>query len=342
MILNKLFQFPEHIWKKFQSRGLILLYHRVISLENDPQLLSVTPDHFTEHMEYIAEHYDPLSLFELGNALNTGKIPDRSVVITFDDGYADNYWYAKPILEKYDIPATVFVTTGHVGSDKEFWWDDLERILLLSQIHPEYLELTISGKKMVWDLKKSDLVRSVDNTSWNVTMTSNPSPIHVLYRDLHRLLKPLSYEMQDSIISTIAEWAGVSESGRATHKVLTLAELIQLDKGELIEIGAHTVLHTMLSKQSANIQRDEITTSKKFLEDLLGHEVRSFSYPFGGRRDFSRKSVNIVKNAGFTTACTNYGSTFIRTTDRYHLPRVLVRDWDVEIFSSRIKEWFNE
>jgi len=75
---------------------------------------------------------------------------------------------------------------------------------------------------------------------------------------------------------------------------------------------------------------------------VLGHKVQSFSYPFGGIEDFNRETVEIVKQAGITTACVNYGTTLIKYTNPYYLPRVLVRDWDTGVFSSRMMGWFDE
>jgi len=347
MDIRKLIQLPGRIWKNLHSQGLILLYHRVTNLDTDPQLLSVTPEHFAEHLEFLSEHYNPISLSELLLALKTGKILDKSVIVTFDDGYADNLWNAKPILEKHGIPATVFVTSGSIGSDREFWWDDLERLLLLPDALPDQLELTINGKEWSWNLTGEIGNRigqgyGTDLKSWNVTLASDPGPQYAVYRDLHRHLKPLPHKQQESILATLAKWAGASRAGRETHRPLTQSELRELDRGGLIEIGAHTVTHTMLSKQPADVQRGEIIQSKESLEGILGHQVQSFSYPFGGKSDFNRESIEIVKEAGMTTACVNYGSTLTGNADPYCLPRVLARDWDVEVFSSRMKEWFNE
>ena len=347
MGIRKIIQLPGRMWKKLHSQGLILLYHRVVTLDTDPQLLSITPDHFAEHLEYLSEHYNPISLSEMHQALEAGKILDKSVVITFDDGYADNLWNAKPLLERYGILATVFVTSGSVGSDKEFWWDDLERLLLLPDELPDQLELTIKGEKWNWDLtgrieNRPGQGYDTNLKSWNVTMTSDLGPQYTVYRDLHRFLKPLPHEQQESILSTLAQWAGVSRIGRETHRPLTPSELRELDRGDLIEVGAHTITHTMLSMQPVDAQKEEIIQGKKSLEEILGRQVQSFSYPFGGRVDFNGKTVEIVKEAGITTACANYGSTLIGNADPYRLPRVLVRDWDIEVLSSRMKEWFDE
>lgn len=112
------------------SKGLILMYHRVADVDVDPWALSVSPQHFDEQLEVLKSHYHPLSLQQLVQAHKQHNIPKRAVAITFDDGYADNLLQAKPILERHNIPATVFVITGTLGNSDEFWWDALERLLL--------------------------------------------------------------------------------------------------------------------------------------------------------------------------------------------------------------------
>jgi len=347
MVINRLIHWPNRIWKRLHSRSLILLYHRVTNLQTDPQLLSVNPDHFTEHLEYISEHYNPISLSELHKAINIGQIPDKSVVITFDDGYADNFLNAKSLLERYNIPATFFVTSGYVGSEKEFWWDDLERLLLLPDHLPDHLDLMISGKFMSWNLynemeSAEGFEQGIQRENWNVLMNSDPGPQYGLYRDLHRLLKPLPSAQQDSILITLARWTGLPRTGRITHRSLALEELKHLDEGDLVEIGAHTVTHPMLSMQPYETQKEEILKGKQSLEKILNHPVQSFSYPFGGYGDFNNNTVTAVRAAGIPIACANYGSTLIKSMDVYRLPRVLVRDWNQELFSLKIKEWFND
>ena len=111
--------------RRFTSRTpLALLYHRVTELPLDPQLLCVSPKHFGEHLDVLATEFQPLSLLEFIERLGCGRLPSRAVVVTFDDGYEDNLSNAKPILDRYGVPATVFVTTGYMGENREFWWDD--------------------------------------------------------------------------------------------------------------------------------------------------------------------------------------------------------------------------
>ena len=98
----------QKIQQKFQkrlaSKALILLYHRIAELELDPWNLCVTPDHFAEQLEVLQKYANPISLKQLVSFHRAGNIPERTVVVTFDDGYADNLHYAKPILEKYQTP----------------------------------------------------------------------------------------------------------------------------------------------------------------------------------------------------------------------------------------------
>lgn len=342
MSFQRVIHWPQRIWKKFHSQTVILLYHRVADLETDPQLLSISPEHFAEHLEYISEHYNPISLSVLGRAIEAKKIPDKSVVITFDDGYADNYLNAKPLLEKYDIPATVFVASGYVGSNKEFWWDELERLLLLPEELPGKLELNIRGIIHKWNFKDaiSGLQKKTDVNlkNWNVTMNVNPGPEYQVYRDLHGLMKPLSHEEQQHILDELTQWVNLPREGRSTHLALSCDQLKKLEKRELIEVGAHTVNHPMLSAQSPEIQAKEIIENKKYLENILSHEVHTFSYPFGGKPDFNDNTMNIIKENGFDIACANYSGSAIKHTDPYKLPRNLIRNWDMNLFSHKIRK----
>ena len=111
------------------SGGVVLLYHRVFEPERDPQLLAVRPRHFEEHMALVRERFRPMALGELVEGARRRRVPERAVAVTFDDGYADNLHQAKPVLERSDVPATVFVATGYTGTGREFWWDELDRLL---------------------------------------------------------------------------------------------------------------------------------------------------------------------------------------------------------------------
>lgn len=102
----------------------VLLYHRVCDMKPDIWNLAVSPVQFELQMKYLKENYSIMRFED-----DWSNIREKSVVITFDDGYLDNYRNAWPILEKYQIPATFFVSTGNIDSENEFWWDELSSLI---------------------------------------------------------------------------------------------------------------------------------------------------------------------------------------------------------------------
>lgn len=326
---------------RFAPGVLILHYHRVVELPSDPHLLCVTPQHFAEHLEILQKHGRPMPLQHLVQALRDGNLPHRAVAVTFDDGYADNLYNAKPLLERYDIPATVFVTTGYMGHEREFWWDELERVLLQPGTLPETLHLSVNGSFYHWELGEVAHYSEDDYwryRCWNVEQRDDTSPRQRLFRSLYQLLHPLAEGEQQKVLDKLRVWAGVQSLCRPTHRTLTLNEVFHLAEGKLVEVGAHTVTHPVLSLLPAATQRDEIRWSKARLEEILEHPVTSFAYPYGL---LTAETVTVVRESGFACACSSFADVVWRGTDRFQLPRVLVRDWDGETFASRLREWFH-
>ena len=339
-VCQNLLKTGEWLKRKLASTGVVLVYHRVAELSSDPQLLAVKPRHFTEHLEIVKKKCSPLSLKGLVSAFQQKTLPRHPVVITFDDGYADNFSGAKPLLERYAVPATVFVTAGYVGSGREFWWDELERLILEPAQLPATLQLDkLNGGSFTWELGTENLYKVDAHRSWNVQLSANPTPRHVLYRSLCELLRPLSEEKRRAVLAELQSWAKAGSRGRSTHLPLTTEELARLDHGELVEVGAHTCTHALLSSLPKAAQQAEIQGSKIALEEILGHSVASFAYPFGARSDYNAETVAAVRQAGFARACANFPGTVWRRSDHFQLPRLLVRDWDGETFERWLSGW---
>jgi hypothetical protein len=157
--IQRLSRTARRFKNKFFPRAIILLYHRVIDLPLDPQLLCVSRRNFAEHLEVIRQCSRPIQLKSLGQSLKHGSKGECMVVVTFDDGYADNLYNVKPLLERYNVPATVFMPTGYLGSKREFWYDALERIFLNSRTLPKELRLQINGRCYEWVIDSA--------VSWN-------------------------------------------------------------------------------------------------------------------------------------------------------------------------------
>lgn len=297
---------------------IILLYHRVIDLKTDPQLLAVSSEHFYEHMKYLKDNYNIISLDDLKRAMDSGKLPKKSIVITFDDGYEDNYLNAKPILDKLQIPAAIFVTTDHIGLTREFWWDDLERIFLLNDT-PEELSLKLMDKEYSWKVTDENSKRFV-------------------YYDMHKLLKPMPAQERDEIVDYLRGWAGIQAYCRPQYLCMSAEQIKDTEKNGMITIGAHTVSHCMLAALTPEQQEWEILESKKALEKILNHNVKHFSYPFGGLSDFDNSSAKIVKDAGFDTAVANFCRQTYKESE-FFLPRCLIRNWGIKTFKEKINDF---
>jgi peptidoglycan/xylan/chitin deacetylase (PgdA/CDA1 family) len=339
--IGRLRQAVRRLSNRFAPGVPILLYHRVAELPADPQLLAVTPQRFVEHLHALQRHARPMQLQQVVRALRDGNLPNRAVVITFDDGYADNLYQAKPLLERYDIPATVFVTTG-VGHNREFWWDELDRLLLQPGMLPEILHLSIQGRTYTWEL--GEAVHYSEEAyqrhrNWNVLEKNDPSPRQHLYRSLCLLLRPLPERERRKVLDELLAWAGTESIARPTHRALSPDEVIHLAEGGLVEVGAHTVTHSVLSVLPLTEQWLEILESKVSLEEILGHSITSFAYPFGSLPDYTAETVAAVRKAGFACACSNFADLVRRGTDRFQLPRVLVRDWDGDEFLRHLRYW---
>jgi peptidoglycan/xylan/chitin deacetylase (PgdA/CDA1 family) len=232
---------------RFVNGAVILGYHSIAEMPSDPYSLGITPHHFAEQLEILRNYGHPVSLQELLRALRYGHVPRRAVVLTFDDGYADSLYTAKPLLERYHVPATVFMTTGVLG--REFWWDELERLLLTPETLPENLSLTIRDTTYEW---------TVSDVGENRLRQAATDPRLRLLWSLYRDLQPLSEEERQQVLARLRIWAGAASPDQLSRRALSADEVLELAQGGLIEVGAHTVTHRPLAGFSPALQRSEI------------------------------------------------------------------------------------
>lgn len=242
VFLHSISKTYDRIYREFFPSATILLYHRVENASEDQHKLCVGKANFEEHIKYVSGNYRVISLHQLVSELKSGTLKRKTAVITFDDGYLDNMTNALPILEKYHVPATIFVTAGIIG--KSPWWEGKMRI-----------------------------------------MNEN--------------------------------------------------ELRTLSQNNLIEIGAHTMTHPHLSKQTYDEQERELRESKAILEKAAKKSVDHFAYPFGGENDFNEDSIKIAKKY-YASACVNFYGTVKANTDIFKLPRINIGDWRIEKFKKEI------
>jgi peptidoglycan/xylan/chitin deacetylase (PgdA/CDA1 family) len=174
---------------------------------------------------------------------------------------------------------------------------------------------------------------------WNVTKRHDPTLRQGLYRTLCQLLQPLSERERLKTLGQLLGWFGTPAPSRSTHRILSANEVVQLADGGLIEIGSHTVTHPVLASLSPTAGGEEIRQSKVRLEEILAHPVTSFAYPYGGRAHYTKQTVAAVRETGYQRACSNFDGLVRPNSDRWELPRFLVRDWDAEEFACRFRDW---
>lgn len=297
---------------------LVLLYHRIANDPIDAQSLTVLPEYFEEHLKELAKNYRTIPLHQLLEELHHDTSNAATIALTFDDGYIDNLINAVPLLEKYGLHATIFVTSGMVGSDEEFWWDQLERIFLTGEPLPESLRITTSEGIKEWDLTNAGYrLKALD--------------------ELGNILRGKPYKKINQFINNLFDQTGIRKGARYTHRAINSEQLKELSKSPSIEIGSHAITHTRLSILSPEDQRLEISESRRRLESIIQKPVRLFSYPFGTTADFTTDTERIVKEEGYEAGIANIQGYVVKPVNRYSIPRRLVRNWSGTLFVKWLK-----
>jgi peptidoglycan/xylan/chitin deacetylase (PgdA/CDA1 family) len=310
-----------------EAHGLVLMYHRVARVEADPWELCVRPEHFESQIGMLREHVDLVPLPELRSQLRKGRNSRPVVAITFDDGYVDNLTVARPILERFGAPATVFVATGHVGRRSDFWWDRLAKIVLPERLLPSTLELGSAHEQF----------RHHDEQ-----LTAAGARGRRARRQLHDRLwawcgdRPES--RRDADLSAVERWAGVQQEQDPHAWPMTPDQLSALVAGGLVQIGAHSVTHPMLSRLSTADKTTEIGQSRADCQRLAGRAPAAFAFPHG---DADAESIALVRDAGFEIACTSQPDLVWHAGDAHATPRIHVGDENGAALLRRLRwYWF--
>lgn len=307
-------------WLRSRLTGgaLILGYHRIAPTQNDYFGMCVRRENFEQQLAVIHERANPITLNQFVELQESGKLPPRSIIITFDDGYIDNLLHARPLLNQYRLPATLFVATGFLG--RLFWWDELAQLVLESPDAPPELILNIKGQIHNWQ------------------GIGRPAERYSLLQEIYQLLLSMDAGDRREHLDQLREWTGLENNPAATsdRRCMVEDELRQMAAGDLITIGAHTVSHPRLTDLSVQRQWEEINQSKRCLEAVLERSVTLFSYPNGAYDETTRL---VLKQAGFTAACASYNDIARPGIDPFQLPRFWVPDWDGVKFGRWLNHW---
>lgn len=291
------------------GRLSILIYHRVMPSRDPMRPDEPTVEQFDVQMRLLRRNFTPLSLLEAVDRLAQGTLPRRAVCVTFDDGYSDNEQLALPILKRYGIPASVFVSTGFLNGGR--MWNDtvIESVRNHAQ---DTLDLTHFG------LEHYSLV-SIDER-----------------RDAaQRILSQIKHQEPEQRAAIVEDISGRA-SDLPNDLMLTDEQVRSLAQGG-VAIGAHTISHPILGSVSLDEARREISGSKEHLQEVLQQDVDIFAYPNGRPElDYRPEHRDLVQSLGFRAAVSTHWGVAARESDPYQLPRFTPWDRDELRFTLRL------
>ena len=290
----------------FSQHVRIITYHRildVVSVENypfDENLVSATKEDFIWQMNFIKQRFKPMTLRALhGCLVSDTKPPPNSVIITFDDGFVDNFEVAYPVLKELEIPATFFVTVGQIGEKESFWFDKV--VYMIKKAMPGTYHLN-----------------SIDKTI-EIHATEKKNNI----RDLLRILKQTDNEKRLALVDELeAQFShAFYEHEKTLSATMSWEQIIELSRNGM-EIASHTMTHPVLSKLSRDELEWELSESKRIIEEKTGHSCESISYPVGGLDSFNAETINLVKKY-YKMGCTYVkGTNKLSHIDCHQLKRI--------------------
>jgi peptidoglycan/xylan/chitin deacetylase (PgdA/CDA1 family) len=262
---------------------IVLMYHRACE---DKRFCTREGDskrqvqNFEDQIRYLSQNRDVISFEELEEYYEKPeKFSRKTVLITFDDGYEDNYTAAYPILNKFKMPATIFLTTGHIGKNKLFWWDAVSYIIKETKVK----KVRIKGLGAFSLASKEGVIQQLHERLKKVNEG-----------DRTRMIKELGEKLRVGI----PEMTGLFLSWNQVREM----------KRNNISFGAHTVNHTILARVHLQNAKDEIMGSKIKIEKELKSKVSYFAYPNGGVGDMSKQIDDFLREEGFQFALsTIYG-----------------------------------
>ena len=264
----------------------MLAYHRVVEFDHPGfdtfrRNVSATPGEFQQQMGYVAARFNPIALDEVLAAASGGpQLPDRPLLITFDDGYRDNLTAALPIAERHGVPLTVFLASDHIGTGLPFYWDEAAYAFCHTRL--DHADLPGAGPQSWRDAQDRERVLG----EWIERLKTLPDELKEEAVGLGIARLDVSVP-DDAFASVYLSW----DEARA-----------MADRG--VSFGAHTMRHPILTRITPERVGAEVTGSQERIEREVGRPVSAFAYPNGQAADVSPEVTGIVAAAGIQMAFT--------------------------------------
>jgi peptidoglycan/xylan/chitin deacetylase (PgdA/CDA1 family) len=260
---------------------IILAYHRINDEWKNYFNLNVPPDAFARHLSWLKSHYTVIPLSEL---LTSGmRRDDRpAVIITFDDGYKDNYTHAFPLLKQFNMPATIFLTVNPILNREPIWYDDIKQIILRARKRD--LDLTAFGRgsfPLTSDTEKKQAIHTI------VKQLKHSAT----FDDIQEFIQGIRLQLE----SQTQDWDG--------DAMLTWSEITEMQQHN-ISFQSHTLNHPILTQIPIEQVTLELLQSKTILESHLGQPVEFIAYPNGEEMDYNDVIIQRLEDLNYHGACT--------------------------------------
>lgn len=265
-------------WKHLPDGVYVLNLHRIGDMTTsklDPNVYSCSAENLHKHLSFLKECFTIISLAELNQLISTSPKPDkRYLLVTFDDGYKDNFELAYPILKSLNIPAVFFIATGLIENNELPWWDKVAYLIQRSHIQ----KIKLPG--------------------WEETVEFKTNPqifIRLILNQIKRCAAPIGEQIKE-----LEDFVGMP-SPYPDAEFMSWDDVITLSNNGM-DIGAHSHSHDILAKLSDDQMLFELSHSKAILEEKLGKPVKAFSYPVGSKNTYNDCVIEALKDNGYEIA----------------------------------------
>lgn len=304
-----LYMGPWQILRKLERRkygpGISILYgHRVMSdkIMSDPNDPRVVAGHTSvsevEHaIKHLSKHYQFVSIGDAVEQLERGDVREESVVLTFDDGFRDNYINLLPVLKKHNVPAVFYVNASVISTNQNLWFQAVINYFFAIEEERIFIEENQTEYNLA-DAKKRyqaafDFMQYIQNNK-------HPTEFY----------------------SVIEKLAGEKCLPTEEDYHMTWGDLKQLVEEPLITLGAHSYRHFPLGYCDEELSEYEITTSIEKLEQELGIDIEHFSFPRGHREDFNNFHTEVLQKKGVKSATTTLRGVNRSGQDLFAIKRI--------------------
>lgn len=319
-----------HVRSARAPQLLILMYHRILPTNDERTKLEepgmyVTPKTFRNNLRILTQFFEFIALSEWLDKKQKGlPLPDKACAITFDDGWADNYEFAYPILQEMEIPATIFIVSDMIGTNAQFWPERLARIVTLIS----------TQQSQQWSTPELQWLRcAITDYKFLETAPSNEE-ITQLIAHAKQLPDHEIHIRLDQIESKLG-----LKNAPPNPSLLGWLQINEMVNSGLIEAGSHTCHHIRLNSQTPiEVIEKEIIHSKQIIERQLAKPVTTFCFPNG---DYSETALKLVKKYYSGAVTTSRGWNSIES-NKYLLKRIGIHEdiaKDRTAFLARISGW---